>query len=139
MSDYCREKVLRIPAEKIIPELNYGCSYDEFEDALKKRNVELSRKSGFSIAVTERLFLDYFLESDYGCESGDWGKVRKLYDSEKERLAPLFKKINRDVNMNDVHLVEYCWYNCCEAPDYYELEEDPFYKEIFLEKENKDA
>jgi hypothetical protein len=32
--------------------------------------------------------------------------------------------------MDDVRLVEFCWYNCSEAPDYYDEENDDFYKEV---------
>lgn len=32
--------------------------------------------------------------------------------------------------MNDVRLVEYCWYNCSEAPDYYLEQDDEFYADV---------
>ena len=37
-----------------------------------------------------------------------------------------------EVDMNKVHLVEFCWYNCSEAPDYYSMDKgkDPFYEEV---------
>ena len=34
--------------------------------------------------------------------------------------------------MDDVKVVEFCWYNGSEAPNYYDAEDD-FYKEIKME------
>jgi hypothetical protein len=41
-----------------------------------------------------------------------------------------FKAIFPEANIDALRVVEYCWYNCCEAPDYYDITEDEFYKEI---------
>ena len=54
----------------------------------------------------------------------------KISDSEKEKFRPVFQRIDPDINMDYVRLVEFCWYNGCEAPDYYDPQEDPFYKEL---------
>jgi hypothetical protein len=38
-----------------------------------------------------------------------------------------------DAEFSAIRLVEFCWYNCCEAPDYYDYDEDDFYEELILE------
>ena len=141
MSTYVREKVLRIPQDKI----NFENIINELERKYSDENVrdDLSffleagmpdifsygDKNKFQMSPTREPFIDYVLEYEYDCE-GDYGKVRELYDSEKEKFRPVFQKIDPDVNMDYVHLVEFCWYNGCEAPDYYDPQGDSFYKEL---------
>ena len=141
MSTYVREKVLRIPQDKI----NFENIINELERKYSDENVrdDLSffleagmpdifgygDKNKFQMSPTREPFIDYVLEYEYDCE-GDYGKVRELYDSEKEKFRPVFQKIDPDINMDYVRLVEFCWYNGCEAPDYYDPQEDPFYKEL---------
>ena len=62
--------------------------------------------------------------------SKSYGKTRALTDREKAKYLPVFQQIDPDVNMNFVRLVEFCWYNCSEAPDYYDETDDPFYREV---------
>ena len=79
MSDYCREKVLRYPVnedpwdieEKFVSLFN-GCA-----------NLPT-----FQVAPTEASFIDYILESDYGCDCGDWGRNRALSESQKPPGGP---------------------------------------------------
>ena len=141
MSTYVREKVLRIPQDKI----NFENIINELERKYSEENVrdDLSffleagmpdifgygDKNKFQMSPTCEPFIDYVLDYEYDCE-GDYGKVRKLYDSEKEKFRPVFQKIDPDINMDYVHLVEFCWYNGCEAPSYYDPQEDSFYKEL---------
>ena len=134
MSDYHREKVLRIPFEDL------GLNPASFSDA----SMELHNKYGdmfywsgqregkFDVAPTTKAFIDFVIESDYGNDCGEWGKVRLLTSAEQEKFAPVFRKINPDVDMDKVRLVEFCWYNCCEAPGYYSMDKatDPFYEEV---------
>ena len=116
MSDYRHEKVLRYPIDSY--------DLDQIEE-----NISLKILNKFQLAPTEDLYLDYVLQSDYD-ESGDWGKFRDLYDSEKNRYYPIFKEVIPDVNMDNVKLVEYCWYDCSEAPSYYNEFDDNFYNEV---------
>ena len=134
MSDYHREKVLRIPFEDI------GLNPDSFDDV----SHDLWQKFGdmfywnsprvgkFDVAPTTEWFIDFVLEESYGDECGEWGKVRALTANEKNKYTDVFRKINPDVDMDKVHLVEFCWYNCSEAPDYYSMDrkKDPFYEEV---------
>lgn len=139
MSDYVREKVLRVPMDRInfehikakLRELDKD--YDDdfsyyletaFPDLFDYRSV-----NKFSVAPTTESYFDYVLDYEYGAD-GEYGKVRDLYDSEKAKYLPVFQQIDPNINMGDVKLVEFCWYNCCEAPDYYDTTNDPFYDEI---------
>lgn len=121
MSDYCRQKVLRYPVDT-----------DPWE--IEKNNIKLFKSlrdlPTFQIAPTVSTFIDYVLEDEYGYGCGDWGKNRELYDTEKEKYKPVFEQIIPDVDMDKVRLVEYCWYNCSEAPDYYDNTNDKFYDEV---------
>ena len=141
MSTYVREKVLRIPRDKI----NLENIINELERKYSDENVrdDLSffleaampdifgygDKDKFQMSPTCEPFVDYVLEHEYDCD-GDYGKVRELYESEKEKFRPVFQKIDPDINMDYVRLVEFCWYNGCDAPNYYDPQEDPFYKEL---------
>jgi hypothetical protein len=141
MSTYVREKVLRIPRHKIdfakiVRKLEEKYPDDDImddlgfylEDVLPDL-FDYSTRNKFQLSPTVEPFIDYVLESEWDCD-GDYGKVRELYDSEKEKFRPIFQQLDPNVNMDFVRLVEYCWYNGCEAPDYYDITNDPFYKEL---------
>lgn len=79
-----------------------------------------------------KTFLDYTVEYDYDNECGDWGKVRELYDTERCRAKEIFEQLLPSVDETKIRLVDYCYYNSSEAPDYYSMDDDPFYKEVKL-------
>lgn len=119
MSDYCEMKVIRMPAN---PE-DFGVS-DIWD--LEKKYPELfkyQKTNYFSIAPTEKRFIDYVLYDEYPSGAGDIGMARYLSDKEAEKFVPIFKQIKEDVTKDDLRFVHFCWYNCCEAPDYYEVED----------------
>ena len=126
MSDYRKEKVLRIPIEK--------CGINKhMARALEGNHPDLFNMCAdryFQIAPTEGDFIDYVLKSEIDDGYGEYGKVRELTFNEKVKYLPVFQQIIPNVNMNDVRLVEYCWYDCSEAPDYYDEADDPFYSEV---------
>lgn len=134
MSDYVREKVLRVPVDcinldYIKSKVNTDNLIDE-EDLYELVDEYLSDLDKFEIASTEKFFIDYILEYEYGVWLGEYGKNRSLYAREKEKYLPIFKQLYPDIDMNMVRLVEFCWYNGTEAPDYYNEVYDDFYKEI---------
>ena len=119
MSTYVKEKVLRIPIYKmnfahIVRKLEEKYPDDDImddltfylEDVLPDQFGYRDRNK-FQIAPTEDRFIDYVLDYEYDCE-GDYGKVRELYDSEKEKFSPIFQQLDPDLNMDYVHLVEFC-------------------------------
>ena len=86
----------------------------------------------FLFSLIPILMVYFVIEEEYGADCGEWGKVRELTLDEKIKYYPVFKKLYPDVDMNKVHLVEFCWYNCSEAPGYYSMDKgkDPFYEEV---------
>lgn len=141
MSTYVREKVLRIPrckinfariVEKLEAEFPKDDVMEDLEFYLENVLPDLfgyGDKNKFQMSPTREPFIDYVLEYEWDAD-GDYGKVRELYASEKEKFRPIFQKIDPDVNMDYVRLVEFCWYNGSDAPDYYDPKEDSFYKEL---------
>lgn len=74
--------------------------------------------------VEEENYLDYVLKSEISYDGGDWGKSRYLTDNEAVKYLPLFKQIYPDVETDDLRAVEYCWYDCSEAPLYFNVVEE---------------
>lgn len=75
-------------------------------------------------------YLDLVLYSDYGGESGDWYKVRTTTPNEQAKYRAEFEKIFPGLDMSRVHLIDMCWYNCCEPNNCWELTDDDFNKEV---------
>lgn len=73
--------------------------------------------------VEEENYLDYVLESK-GSYGGDWGKSRYLTDNEAVKYLALFSQIYPDVERKDLRAVEFCWYDCSEAPLYFNVVEE---------------
>ena len=73
--------------------------------------------------VEEENYLAYVLESkvSYG---EDWGKSRYLTDNEAVKYLALFSQIYPDVERKDLRAVEFCWYDCSEAPLYFNVVEE---------------
>jgi hypothetical protein len=149
MSTYVREKVLRLPIEgfqledfkKTIAEKAeemLGEPVDDIDDDLWYYTerafpdiFDSGNRNKFQWSPTyPRRFIDYVLDYEWDCD-GEYGKVRELYPSEKIKYLPVFQKLLPGLDsLDDVRLVEFCWYNGGEAPDYYDLKDDPFYKEV---------
>lgn len=131
VSTYVREKVLRVPFEKT----NIQFTEEEMDDrdcVIEKRFPELFKygtEGKFQLSPTESSYVDYVLEYEWDAD-GEYGKTRSLTEREKAKYLPVFQQICPNVNMDDVRLVEFCWYNGCEAPDYYDNTNDPFYDEV---------
>lgn len=139
MSTYVKEKVLRIPMKYV--NMDYikniiAQEHEDYEDDFSwylettfPDIFEYGTAGKFQTAPTEEAYIDYVLEYDWDA-NGEYGKVRTLTDNEKAKYLPIFQKIDVNINMDYVHLVEFCWYNSTEAPNYYDDVNDPFYNEI---------
>lgn len=126
MSDYCRHKVVRMKVN--LESLGVSSLWDiedEYEDLFGNGDV-----GKFDIAPTEEDFIDYVLYRSYGEECGEWGKIRKLTEKESEKYVEIFQQIYPNVKPEDLRYVDFCWYNCSEAPDYFDEASDDFYDEI---------
>lgn len=126
MSDYSRFKVLRYPITE-----DDRDRIDEMSTYMGFR--EIKGCGYFEVTGTDRrLYLDYVLKHTYGDECGEFGKIRDLSELEQNSFRHLFTQFFPEIDMKAVRLVDYCWYNCCEPPDYYDPEEDPFYETVSL-------
>lgn len=123
MSEYCHRKAVRmkISEEEACKIFNAEDGWD-IESCLTGTN--------FEIAPTAEFFLDYVLSSRNDAE-GDWGRTRELYPSEYMKYSAKFEELLQDriVKPSELRLVEYCWYDCSEAPDYFTCHDD-FYDEV---------
>ena len=118
MSDYCRNKVLRVPCDK------YNLDDLELIEHKYDKLFDQNTKPYFEFEYTDNgIFLDLVFYSSYGEDCGDFGLARISTKAEQEKYGSLFKQIIPDLCLDDIHYVDYCYYNCCEAPDYYDIEE----------------
>lgn len=98
MSTYVREKVLRIPFEKLfkICSISDWFTSDDLDDMswlLEKKfpnEFEYATVGKFQISPAEDEFIDFVLEYEWDSFCGDFGKVRDLYNIEKENFLPVF-------------------------------------------------
>ena len=134
MSTYVREKVLRIPFEQCKDHFRFLDLLNE-EDGYNVISIHKPELFGwgdigkFQFAPTDTTFVDYVLDYEYDCD-GEYGKTRALYPSEQVKYHNKFLEIFDFIDMTQVRLVEFCWYNGTEAPDYYDETRDPFYDEV---------
>lgn len=134
MSDYVKEKVLRIPFDKTgWAEFDYD--YYRTRDYMEDEHSDLfdySTPGKFQFAPADGEFVDYVIEVNRNPYEGDYGKIRDLFPAEKEKARELFKQIMPKADFSAIRVVEFCWDNGCGAPDYYDYEDDDFYKELKL-------
>lgn len=121
MSDYRHMRVIRckVDMNKIGVSSLWDLE-DKFPELFDIRKSNYFEKS----PVEEENYLDYVLKSEISYDGGDWGKVRYLTDNETAKYLPLFKQIYPDVEEKDLRAVEYCWYDCSEAPLYFNVVEE---------------
>lgn len=121
MSDYRYMRVIRckVDMNKIKVSSIWDLE-DKFPDLF-----DISLPTYFEKApVEEENYLDYVLESKGSYDDGDWGKARYLTNNEENKYLPLFSQIYPDVEIKDLRAVEFCWYDCSEAPLYFNVVEE---------------
>ena len=131
MSSYTLEKVIRFKIEKFkfLKLLNIEDIWD-LETHSYFGNGEVGK---FQIAPTEDFFVDFVLNVDSG--NSDYGRTRELTYKEFEKYAKIFRTIISEaetIPYNKLRLVEFCWYNASEAPNYFNdsTYHDDFYDEV---------
>lgn len=141
MSTYVREKVLRIPMDKVdfsfirsfmeakFPNKELDDDFDFYLESAFPELFEYAEIGKFQMSPTCTPYLDYVLEYEWDA-GGEYGKTRALSEREKAKYLPVFQKVDPNINMDWVRLVEFCWYNGSEAPSYYDHMNDPFYDEV---------
>lgn len=120
MSDYRHMRVIRckVDMNKIGISSLWNLE-DKFPELFDIRLSNYFEKA----PVEEENYLDYVLKSEISYDGGDWGKSRYLTDNETAKYLPLFKQIYPDVKTDDLRAVEFCWYDCSEAPLYFNVVE----------------
>lgn len=129
MSDYVHNRVVRLPLpEQIISKCDTENDdpYDFYETYLKDLLGELwGRNNKFTLTLTDKAYyIDWVYYHSYGEESGDFGFSRLLTEKELRVIKPYFNKLCVDYKDEDLRVVDYCYYNCCDEPDYYSIEEN---------------
>lgn len=147
MSDYVRIKAIRYrPSQRDLEALGFEKPRDlwDLEEKMPKLFgydvTEPARRDGkpyFSIECCYnekeeelKYYIDYVLKYNYGEDAGDWGKTRELCAKELTKYDSIFEPIFGKQMSGAFKLVEYCYYNCCEAPDYFDAIYDDFYDEV---------
>ena len=130
MSDYVRNKQVLYPVTKeLLDRLNIIDIFD----------LDFSRGSKFKAegfidydgTKDYNKYLAYELDSNYGVESGEFGRSRFLKPAEQEKYKKLFSEVIPEdlIDPSLFKYVDYCYYNCCECDDYY-VKKDSFEEEI---------
>ena len=124
MSDYVRAKVIRYPLDDFYKKMKFDDEY-ELEEFLK--NIDKNFEN-YTFAVkytygnnTSHIYLDYTLNYEYGSDMGDYGISYELTKEQNEKWKDKFGKYLKDIDKDKFRLVEYCYYNGCDCPDYYEV------------------
>ena len=132
MSDYERNKQVLYPVTKeLLEKLNCNDIYDLEEKFPAKSNFTIEGFVDYSGTKNYNRYLAYELDSNYGVESGEFGRSRFLKLSEQEKYKKLFGEVIPEdlIDPTLFKYVDYCYYNCCEADDYY-VNNDAFEEEI---------
>ena len=132
MSDYVRNKQVLYPVTKeLLKKLNCDDIYDLEEKFPARSKFEAEGFIDYSGTKNYNQYLAYELDSDYGTESGEFGRARFLKPVEQEKYKKLFSEVIPEdlIDATLFKYVDYCYYNCCEADDYY-VKKDSFEEEI---------
>ena len=132
MSDYVRNKQVLYPVTKeLLKKLNCDDIYDLEEKFPARSKFEAEGFIDYSGTKNYNQYLAYELDSDYGTESGEFGRARFLKPAEQEKYKKLFSEVIPEdlIDPTLFKYVDYCYYNCCEADDYY-VKKDSFEEEI---------
>lgn len=133
MSDYVHKKAIRLPiTESLIQKFGFNDIEDfieQFDQLVNEKCPELyccgDRIPYFEIEVTdERPYIDLVLYYSYGEECGDWERASYLSNKEKDFFASYFDKLDIAFSTDYLRKVDYCWYNCSEPPDCYNVGDD---------------
>lgn len=130
MSDYVRNKQVLYPVTKeLLDRLNISDIFDlDFPRGSKFKAEGFIDYDGTG-DYNNYLALELF--HDYGAGEGDFGRARFLKPAEQEKYKKIFSEVIPEdlIDPSLFKYVDYCYYNCCEADDYY-VKKDSFEEEI---------
>ncbi len=132
MSDYVHNKQVLYPITKeLLDKMGIKDSF-EIEDKLcPADHLDMEYFVDYSGTGESNEYLAYELYSDYGEESGDFGRSRFLTEKEQEKYKKIFSKAIPEefIDPSLFKYVDYCWYNGVQCDDYY-VRKDSFEEEI---------
>ena len=116
MSSYMVRKVI------VYPLADDNDLWDKIYDSLEEDSkFEISPMSS---NIENQFFLEYLIFEDDGL--GEWCKEYNLSEEEKGEYLTKFngvlKKFGIEVDVRKLKKLEYCYYNGCDALDYYNAE-----------------
>jgi hypothetical protein len=56
--------------------------------------------------------------------------ILDLTDDKWNVIQPMLDKLKLEIRKDDLRLVDYCYYNGSDAPDYYDIEEEDYSDEL---------
>lgn len=135
MSCYERHLVVRYrPPEKWIKSCfnSMGENNDDLAIYLQEKYPDVFSESWANLgkiskSPTKELFLDLLLYYDSDSCSGEFYKSRKLTMPEHYMTIKIFNRMDINPLYYDLRMVDFCWYNCSEADDFFEETCDEFY------------
>lgn len=132
MSDYVHNKQVLYPITKeLLDKMGITDSSEIEEKLYPADNLDMEYFVDYSGTGESNEYLAYELYSDYGEESGDFGRSRFLIEKEQEKYKKIFSKAIPEefIDPSLFKYVDYCWYNGVQCDDYY-VRKDSFEEEI---------
>ena len=132
MSDYVRNKQVLYPVKKeLLEKLNCSDAYDIEDRSPVGSKFTTEGFIDYSGTKECNHYLAYELSSTYGEESSEFGRSRFLKPAEQEKYKKIFSEVIPEdlIDTTLFKYADYCYYNCCEANDYY-INNDGFEDEI---------
>lgn len=133
MSDYVRNKQVLYPVTKeLLEKLNCKDIYDLKNKFPFESNFKTEGFVDYEGTKDYNEYLAWELFHEYGVDAGDdFGRARFLKPAEQEKYKKLFSEVIPEdlINPSLFKYVDYCYYNCCEADDYY-VKKDNFEEDI---------
>ena len=135
MSDYVHNKQILYPiTEEYLKERDLEDAWDlEFTAEFKAASHQVAKLPHCRLKIEcmkDAMFIAIELFSSDGEESGDFGRSRFLSDTEQKKYAKYFALALGDViDPKKLKYADYCYYSCCESPNYYDDSCDDFYEE----------
>lgn len=115
MSDYVRTKAVLYPITEQ--------QADTIHEILLPYDTTPWHIEGLDDGKKINYYLSYELDSTYGEDSGDFGFSRYLTADEYNEFLPDFREMLQradiPIRLELLKYVDWCYYNCCEAEDYY--------------------
>lgn len=138
MSCYEHNKSIRLlVTDNVLKDLDFedwDALCDGFDDIVEEKYPELSlctRVPRLSISWSDtQHYIELLLYHEFDVGDGGWAIANMLSDKEAEFFVPIFNRVGLNVKAEDLRKVDYCWYNCCDPPDCFDIEDND-YVELF--------